>query len=566
MPFPIQLNSSWARDIAILAFVFGMLYFAPLGSRPLANPDEGRYSEIPREMLESGDFVTPRLNGVRYFEKPPLGYWLTASAFKLFGHNEFASRFWCAAFALGGVLGTYAFARYEYSRSSGLWSSIVLGTSFLYLAMSQIALLDMLVSIPIAGSLFLFLVAAKSKTGKRRTLLFWMFYACMAFAVLAKGLIGVVLPSAVIFIWILSSNRWKELPRYRIPSGAIVFFAIAAPWHIAVARANPDFLQFYFIHEHFDRFTTDVHSRVEPFWYFVPIFLLGLFPWVVFLPSALISLRSKALHTSSRKGAFLFLEIWIVFILLFFSVSQSKLIPYILPVFPASAVLIGKYLSSVKLTPGKRGTTISIWLYSGFSWIMAVVFATTELPDKYADLVGEVNSWRVFLFATLMIASIATLLAYSAGKSAFTKYSIALGSIAFFFGTIGLAATLESKSTKKIAAAIVALDNDSGEVYCLGDYYQDLPVYLGRTIKVVEYEGELSFGINSQPEISRDRYISKLEFLDQWKTEDTRYAVLNRNDLEDWFEGSDCATHVVAETRRYTLVTNNMRKSTQDEQ
>ena len=248
-PVPLDIRStraSWFTDLAVIAVAATLWFCAMIGQRPLSNPDEGRYTEIPREMAASGDFVTPRLNGVKYFEKPPLVYWLSALTFRKFGVSEFTARIWGGIFSVLGVLLTYSTARSLYDRSTGIWSAIVLSTSLIYYVLSQIILLDMAVAVTMSGALFSFILAMREPRGRKRFGLFMAFYAFMALATLSKGLIGIAIPGAVIFFWVLLLNRWKALwPFYPIVGSALLL-AIAAPWHVLAARANPDFLDFYF--------------------------------------------------------------------------------------------------------------------------------------------------------------------------------------------------------------------------------------------------------------------------------------------------------------------------------
>ena len=160
-PSAASESASWRRDVLLLALAFGMIYFFKLGSYPFSNPDEGRNAEIPREMLATGDFITPRLDGVNYFEKPPLVYWVTAASEKVLGLNEWAVRVVPAAFALWGVLLTYAAARRLHGRNAGVLSAMVLGTSLLWFVIGHIPILDMAVSVFMAHALFYFLLGVR---------------------------------------------------------------------------------------------------------------------------------------------------------------------------------------------------------------------------------------------------------------------------------------------------------------------------------------------------------------------------------------------------------------------
>ena len=280
---------------------FGILYFAVLGRAPLDPKDEGRYAEIPREMLATGDWVTPRLDGVNYFEKPPLMYWAVAASESVFGPAEWAVRAPVALFGLAGVLITYAAARGLYGRAAGLAAAVVLGTAVFYAALSRILVLDMAVSVLMSATLFCFILGVREAPGARRRWFFMGLYASAALATLTKGLIGFLLTGAVMFLWLLLFRQWKRLRPMHLPSGILLFLAIAAPWHLLAAQRNPGWAHFYFIHEHWERFTTTEHGRIGPWYYFIPIVVGGLFPWIGFLGPAVRRARRRRLGRAAGR-------------------------------------------------------------------------------------------------------------------------------------------------------------------------------------------------------------------------------------------------------------------------
>ena len=259
-----------------ILIAFAVLYFWQLGSYGLMNPDEGRYSEIPREMLESGDYLTLHLNYVSYFEKPPLHYWLTAASFLVFGQNEFAARFIPALMGFLTILMTWFTARKFEGEDIANFAAIILGTSALFFAISRINITDMTLSFFLTLSLFSFYIFYKEN--KKRWLC--IFYAALAFATLAKGLIGVVLPAGVIFCFMLFTRDWRIMKRLFLTPAILVFFLICVPPFYLVCKKNPDFFYFFFIQEHFLRYATKMHDRYEPVWFFIPIIIGGLFPWL----------------------------------------------------------------------------------------------------------------------------------------------------------------------------------------------------------------------------------------------------------------------------------------------
>lgn len=334
-----------AGERTLLTLLLLATFFLVLepGRVPLFEPDEGRYGEVPREMLATGNWVTPRLNGVLYFEKPPLYYWSVAASMAVLGPTELAVRLPGKLSAAAMVLLAAAFARRRWGARTGLLAGLVLASSLLVVALARIAIIDPMVSLALSGAAFAFAAFAEGEaegdTRRARRALYGFHVACAA-AVLLKGLIGIVLPGGAIVFWALLTGRWRTLLRVFSPGPLLVFLAIAVPWHVAMALRHPDFLQFYFVHEHFQRFATTEHRRTGPLLYFVPVLLAGFLPWSGFLGS----LRgtwpglSRAAWKARATEGFLWTFALLVFI--FFSVSRSKLIPYVLPLWPALAVLL----------------------------------------------------------------------------------------------------------------------------------------------------------------------------------------------------------------------------------
>lgn len=303
-------HKTWLTDILLLCLLIGGLFSFMLGSRPLNVPDEARYSEIPREMLASHDFVTPHINGVKYFEKPPLIYWLQAASLKTFGLNEWSIRGTDALLALLGCLGTYFAARKLYDRKTGLFAAITLSTSLLYFVLARVITLDMSVSVFISFALFSFILRYY----------YWV-YIFAALAVLAKGLIGIIFPGSIILLWLIYTGHWKILRECKLISGTLIFLAITLPWHILVQIKNPEFFNYYFITQQFSRYLTMSAGRYEPIWYFVPMLLLGLFPWTGFLWGA------KQVFNKKRSQRFIFINCYNIYIyfLLSFALKTSSL-------------------------------------------------------------------------------------------------------------------------------------------------------------------------------------------------------------------------------------------------
>ncbi|MSU50876.1 MAG: hypothetical protein EXS37_17605 [Opitutus sp.] len=551
----------WTRDLLRLALAFGVLYFLMLGRLPLANPDEGRYAEIPREMIARGDWVTPRLNATPYFEKPPLVYWAVGLSRQLFGAGETAVRLTPTLFGLGGVLLTYAAARRMSGRAAGLAAAVVLGTSLIYFVLSRILLLDMAVSVLMSATLFCFILGVGEPAGPRRRWFFYGLYACAALATLAKGLIGFLVPGAVMFFWLLVFNQWHRLLPLHLAAGLALFLAIAAPWHLLAAQRNPEWARFYFVHEHWERFTSTAHNRSQPFWFFIPVILLGLFPWVGFLGSAMReALAGGWARRRENSNAWFFLT-WIVFVFLFFSKSQSKLIPYILPVFPPLAVLIGVWLArrwrenaAARLRVGLGIFAFACGLVSMV--LLAVVFKPGVLADPLQA--AALKPFAFALVATLLIGGIGTHWAARV-RGVWTGVGTMAAMMFGFYAIVLLAAPVfQPASTKELALIARTRVQAADRIYHYWSFFHDFVYYTERPVGLVSYTDELEVQF-LDPAERAERFIDDAELRRQWTGPGRVWLVARKRDqLQPKSVFSDPAFryHLIAETPGHSLISN----------
>ncbi len=328
--------------LAVLCLVS---FFFRLGALPMIGPDEPRYTEIAREMQERGDWITPQLAGIHWFEKPALTYWLAALGFQIFGGSELAARLPIALFSTFGVFLLFWFGQRLRSSRFGYLSAMVLGSSGIWIGFSRAATFDL----PLAVSLTIALLAFFLWFQERKD---WLWYACcfgMGLAMLAKGLVGIVLPGAIIGLFLLLTRTLLALlkrPRLLL-LGAGIFLLTAATWYLPMfLRHGQEFWQEFFVAHHFQRFLTNKFKHPQPFYFFTMVAILGCLPWSLFFLTEIGATIKhwRAVLTQPERRLSLFLWLWIIVIVGFFSLSTSKLTGYILPVFPALALLMGEKL------------------------------------------------------------------------------------------------------------------------------------------------------------------------------------------------------------------------------
>lgn len=325
-------------------------YFSHLGAIGFVGPDEPRYAWIARAMTETGDWVTPRLYGQPWFEKPPLYYWGAALSFRLFGVSEAAARLPSAISALLATLAMAWLAWRVYGEETARWLLLLLPTTVGMIGFSHAAATDM----PFSGTLTIAMVCAAVVLGLTRNesspivprtpwvaLIFFGFF--LGLAVLAKGPAAIILSGGAVFSWAVFTKRWKEAFRLLHPVAIVSFCATALPWYILCARRNPDFFRVFIVEHNFKRFLTPEFHHIQPFWYYFPILLIAVFPWTAVLISAVANAR-PVVGTDRLKGsAATFLLSWAIFCVLFFSISRSKLPGYILPAIPPVGLLLAKH-------------------------------------------------------------------------------------------------------------------------------------------------------------------------------------------------------------------------------
>lgn len=530
------LRIRWPAFWAVLA----VLWFAPLNSPHLFEPDEGRYAEIPREMVVTGDWVTPRLNAIKYFEKPALQYWATAAAYELFGQHAWSARLWTALCGFLGLVLTFLLTATLCDRPTALLAVLIQASSLLYIGLARVTTLDMSLSFGLQLALTALTLLARQRAreragadrppaGERATPRWQMSVLLgtgMAIAVLSKGLVGILIPLAAAGLYVLWRWDWRLILRAQPWWGLLVLALLAVPWFVVVSARNPEFAHFFFIVQHFQRYLSSAgFDRYQPAWFFVPVLLLGLMPWTTLLPGAL----ARAWRAAQAGGhARALLLSWAVFVFAFFSASQSKLIPYVLPVLPAVAPLLAAHVAALS------ARALSRHLAAVGSFALLIGAAALLLPYLPAATHLLQQAPAVSLRALGLGFG---LLALSAGAGAVLarRMRTLRAAVVLALGSWCLVQCLLFAADRLPRMAdLVRLEQrgqeflgDSTRFYCVNDYLQPLPFYWRRPCTMVGYRGELDFGLKQEPW----RWIADLPgFARAWRAETDALAILRPED------------------------------------
>lgn len=509
----------WVLLLAVVVVWFGNIQY-----RKLIRPDEGRYAEIPREMVASGDWVTPRLNGLKYFEKPPLQYWATATAYEIFGQHQWTSRLWDALTGFAGLLLVWFTGTRLFGREAGWYAALLLGSSLLYVLMGHINTLDMGVTFFITLGIASLLLAQQQNINKYTARNWmWLAWAALGLAVLSKGLMGIVLPGAALVIYSLVQRDLGLWKRIHLGSGLLICILVCAPWFYLVMKANAEFFDKFIVYEHFTRFLTKKLGRYQPWYYFVPILLAGALPWTLLVFDTLLrtwrgsAVRYKAFNPER------FLLVWAVFVYVFFSISDSKLPSYLLPMFPALALLMGRQM--VAMTPRRL-----FWLIVPILPLAILALVLAPQAAKLADnpleveMYGNYSHWLIAAAVVWLFGVASALFLLHRERKPTALLMLALCSLLTAqIGVAGHNTVARERSGYYIAEAIRPLVKPDEPFYSVQMYEQTLPFYLKRTFTLVAYQDEMAFGIMREPQ----RWIPDFkQFAKVWQAQPEALAIM----------------------------------------
>lgn len=388
--------------LVLIAFAI-IIFSIGLGGLALVGPDEPRYAEVAREMFATGDYISPRLCGCLWFEKPVLLYWLSAASYHLFGVSEFAARFPSVVAAILTMLFVYYGLKRTVSERVACAASLAFVTSALVIAYARVATPDILLTAAMSIALLSGYLATTS-SGRARTAHWTLCFAAMGVAVLAKGLVGIALVIAILAVYFAAMRQSQFIRWQEALIGIVVLLIIVGTWYVPVTLEHGwNFIEEFFIRHHFQRYTSNQFGHPQPFYFFLAIAIAGIAPWSFFLIPAASRLKSLKPRSDRLDALLLFAWIWVAVPLLFFSVSGSKLPGYILPVFPALAIIIGAEIE--RFTSGERSTLLNAaaWLT-----VLLIVIIGVGFPVYLSREQVNASGWHsIFFGLPLAVAAMA---------------------------------------------------------------------------------------------------------------------------------------------------------------
>lgn len=507
-------HPGWSNPAkALLTLAMVLVYILGLNSFPLTERSEARYFGVAWEMVSSGDYLTPRYNGIKHFHKPPLFYWAQVASMKVFGESEGAGRVPCMLAALATLALTVWLARQPSMKCRYPWlAGAFLATSPFFWEMGRVAVTDMLVTFLVTGALAVaWRILQRGPTGPDLA----MFWSLLGLNFLNKGPVGPFLVALVLIPYIVvTRSRWRDFAPFQ---GIVLAAAIGLPWYLWAVSHNPGLLGYFLKFQTVDRMVTTVHERSGPIWFYLPVILGGLLPWSVWLPG---TLRAAWRATRARERAApdpdpdLYLLLWLLPALVFFSLIGSKLPPYVLPLFPAMALLLARHLED-------RWLPAPLLLFAA-SALASVALVWAEPLPRMAVFSAQLRMAAVWL----TVGTLAGLIARRSGRDQ-ALMSIMLATMIALLGTAitGLG-ELSRNSARDLALAIRR--ESRGQPYeaaMLGGYFFGLPYYLGQNIVHIQLDRETQFEEN-------DDYKARIfpdvpSYLEQFRRADKdRYLIL----------------------------------------
>ena len=525
--------------LSLIVFGFFLLMFGN-HAVSLTHPDEVFYTQTAKEMIQYKSWMTPYMFDNPQFEKPIFFYWLLIAAFKWFGVNAFAARFWPAFFGILGGVVTYGIAFMLFRNKKTAWlSGFILYTSLLYLVLSRAVLTDMVFSVWVTLALGAFYFGYVQPQKKDLAILLCFMFS--GIAVLTKGILGFAFPFTVITIFLFYKKDFSYFKSWATLAGIIVFSAIAIPWHLLMIKLyGHRFTDEYFTNVHIRRILEAEHAKSNTWYFYLFTIFAGMFPWSLFLISMIYRMIRKPadfIQTSNRSNespdaqdGMMFLVIWIISVFLIMQSAQSKLASYILPTFPPIATMTGYYLSwmlenAAHVSMAKQIRFISYALSIALVILSAAFFVVSHI---YREMVIQMSA--VYIPGLLALGCGIALFVAARRKEYFNAV-VSIGSISFIIVLALLFGHVSAEpwvSCKGISEILKKIDHSDSTILSSKFFLRGVRFYTDRKTAVIDINGEGFFSPHPVPFLNTDEKV--LQFL---STQSTTYCVLKKSNVTD---------------------------------
>ncbi len=509
------------KKMLFYAIFIVICYFGLIWLMPYMDPDEARYVEIPREMLQLRHYVIPYLNYTVYLEKPPLYYWMNIIALKIFGFNDFAGRFWTVTISLTGIFLNYKFSKKLINEKTAIWSSLVLSSSLYYFVIGRLNLIDMTNAFFIAMSTYsgyLYL-----KTNKKYFL--YLMYIGMALGFLSKALIGIIFPFAILFLWSIFAKQFKSFFKLISVIGIIILLAFILPWVYLAGKQLSDFYYYFFLKQEFLRYLEPL-EHTQPIWTFIPVVVFGFLPWIVFIFSMLRVYKTQKFGDIEKKDL-IFLLTFSGFIFVFYSLSQSKLVTYVAPLFFPLSIILGNLISKIENIDTKD-KYINLVLFSVF-FIALIGFCFVQ------DVYMSKEKWFVLIAPSAIALIVLAILPFITKDAKKTLNGMFIGILIFYnLAIIPTASyTIYYKTTKPVALFV-------NKIYKKGDilasyklYRQSFNYYTQKRTVQIDSINELGFGYRHLSPKEQEKWFPTIEqFAKVWDSHSNVILLIKTKDIK----------------------------------
>ncbi len=516
--------------LLILLSVCSFFYFYSLGERSLYNPDEGRYAEIAKEMVQRNDWIEPRLFNVDYLAKPILFYWLTMISFKSFGFTEFAARFMPVLFGLLGILATFLFTRKITDKRTAIYSTLILASNIWYLQVSRFMVIDIVFTFFIVTCLYSFYLAF-NRIGNKN-IYYTLYYISLGMAFLTKGFACFILVGFPLGLYLLLSKQLR-FPRNKLLHllGVALFLIIIGTWIIPIYIREPDFLRIFVIHEHLRRFTSINFEHQQPWYFFLILVPILFIPWTFFIKPIRHAILPRE---KNEKDLVLFLLCSGLGIIFFFSVSKTKLLTYCLPAFPFISVLLGRgwriFCTDGLVTKPKT----FLWgllpiLLTGLGAIITVFFLDFLYIDRFDINAELLIAGTIFITVGILCLSFAKL----DKRQNIFYLLITLLFLSSIPGNSAMTTIIDGNCTTKFISQELQkrlLKEDQVYIYGNPNKSYDLPFYLNHPVILVDLLGELRpiEGLSDQKEDEETLHILNADFIQLLRDKKPFYCVMRK--------------------------------------